>query len=229
MRESFNEYKKTIDSNLVPVEYLYSGDVNSSLNDDFYSETKTTPLTSPSVIINCLKKIYKESFDLVKQRSKEITIPDIPGGLDVGKLTSIMDSVLSYPNRYIFTSKESYKYLGYDKFLTNSTSALPGYFFEITKITGAHSRLYYSPEVEEEDDAYTIYATDHPFQSLVYVLQNMEYEILDDPESINLPINERNWIHKITYKLYDCKFSSVKLLIKNVTRIRDEKIKQILS
>ena len=140
-----------------------------------------------------------------------------------------MDSVLNYPNRYIFTSKESYKYLGYDKFLGTSTSALPAYFFEVTRITGAHSRIYYSPEVEEDVDVYTIYATDHPFQSMVYVLQNMEYEIIPEDENSNLPINERNWIHKITYKLYDCKFSSVKITIKNVSRIRNEKINQILS
>jgi hypothetical protein len=76
-------------------------------------------------------------------------------------------------------------------------------------------------EVEEEDDVFTIYATDHPFQSLVYSLQNMDYEI--DQQ------DENNWVHKISYTLYNCKFSAVKVLIKNVKKIRDEKINEILS
>lgn len=224
MRESFNEYKKTLDRALMSIEYLYAGDINSSLPQRSYFESKTSPLTSPSVIQNCIKQIYKDSFDIVKSRAKEITIPDVTGTpTEVGILTSKMDSMLSYPNKYIFTSKSSYNYIGFDSFRIDNSRGLPGYLYELTRIVGAHSRVYYSPEVEESDDSYTIYATDHPFQSMVYSLQNMEYIISQDP------INDMSWVHEVKYSLYDCKFSSVKIIIKNLGLLRNEKLNQILS
>lgn len=224
MRESFNEYKKTLDRALMSIEYLYAGDVNASLPQKSYCETKTNPLTSPSVIQNCIKQIYKDSFDIVKSRAKEVVIPDITGApTELNLLTSKMDSVLSYPNKYVFTSKSSYNYIGFDSFRIDNSRGLPGYLYELTRIVGAHSRVYYSPEVEEADDSYTIYATDHPFQSMVYSLQNMEYIITQDPT------NELDWIHEIKYSLYDCNFSAVKIVIKNVELLRNEKINQILS
>lgn len=222
MRESFNEYKKTLDRALMSIDYLYSGDINSTLTVNSYSEVKTNPLTSPIFIQNCIKQIYKESFDLIKQRAKEVVIPDVVGTpLEIKTLTSKMDSVLNYPNKFIFTSKSSYNYVGFDSFKIDNSRGLPGYLYELTRIVGAHSIIYYSPEVEEEDGIFTIYATDHPFQSLVYSLQNMDYEITQ--------VDDTNWIHKISYTLYDCKFSAVKVLIKNVKKIRDEKINEILS
>lgn len=228
MRESFNEYKKVLEKNLVSIDYLFSGDVNGS-SDMSYSEIKKNPLVSPSLIINCINKIYKESFDILKSRSKEIIIPqESDSNIDINFLISKIDTVLtSYP-RYLFTSKEAYKYLGYDKFHLDNTRPLPGYFYDLTKITGATSRIYYSPEIEEDKDVYTIYAADHPFQSLVYGLQNMEYTTECDLND-SIPINERDWKHTIKYKLYDCKFSAVKIVIKQISKIREEKLNQIFS
>jgi len=204
------------------IEYLYAGDINTSQSQSSYSETKANPLTSPSVIQNCIKQIYKESFDIIKLRAKEVVIPDITGTpIEIKLLTSKMDSVLNYPNKFVFASKSSYNYVGFDTFKIDTTRGLPGHFYELTRIIGAQSIVYYSPEVEEEDDVYNIYATDHPFQSMVYSLQNMEYEITQG--------SDNDWIHKINYTLYDCNFSAAKVVIKNVKRLRDEKINQILS
>ena len=232
VKESFNEYKKIVEKNIMSVDYLYSGDVVSSLSPSYYSEIRRNPLTSPSFIINCLKQIYSESFDLVKKRAREVSINNpspinIP--IDLTTLYRSSDSVLGTPSKFIFASKSTYKYLGYDNTF-GSSSALPSYFFEATRIVGAHSRSFFvSPEVEEEQDAYILYAVDSPFQSLVYSLQNMSYDINVVDDNSNLPLNERDWEHKMTYQLYDCKFSSVKVIIKNLTKVRDEKINQILS
>jgi hypothetical protein len=219
--ESFNEYKKTLDIALMNIDYLYSGDINSTLSLNSYSEIKTNQLTSPSFIQNCIKKIYKESFNIVKNKCKEVIIPNIGSPPKIKNIFSKIDSVLVNPNRYIFASKSSYNYIGFDSFKIDNSRGLPGYLYHLTKIVEAKSTIYYSPEVEEEDDAFILYATDQPFQSIVYSLQNMEYKISQ--------IDDNTWDHKIFYTLYDCKFSSVKIIIKNIIQIRDEKIKEILS
>jgi hypothetical protein len=226
VRESFSEYKKTLDQNILSIDYLYAGDINSSIYPIFtYSEVRNLPLTSPSFIISCIKQIYKNSFDLLKEKAVEVIIPE-SRSVDISQLLSKMDSILSHQCKYVFTSKSSYKYIGFDNISTNSNRGLPSYFYEMTRIVGAQSRIYISPEVEELEDIFTLYATDHPFQSMVYVIQNMEYEII--PESTDL-VNNKNWIHKISYTLYDCKFSAIKIIIKNISKIREEKINEILS
>lgn len=227
MRESFNDYKKTIERNILSIDYLYSGDINSSLPNSAYTEIKSGPLVSPSVIINCLKHIYTDSINILKSKSKEIVFNAPSNDVDISNLLSVIDSSLNYPCKYIFMSKSTYKYLGYDGIIPSTTSALPSYFFHATRITGANANIYISPDIEDVDDEYTLYACDKPFQSLVYSIQNMTYDTVISNE--DLPINERSWVHNIGYNLYDCKFSSVKVVIRNLRKIRDEKIKEIFS
>ena len=74
MRESFSEYKKVLEQNLMKVSHLYNGDVISSI-DSQYTEIKNSPLTSPSFIINSIVKIYQESIDIMIGKSKEYIIP----------------------------------------------------------------------------------------------------------------------------------------------------------
>ena len=74
MRESFSEYKKVLEQNLMKVSYLYNGDVISS-TDSQYIEIKNSPLTSPSFIINGIVNIYQESFNMVFSKSREFIVP----------------------------------------------------------------------------------------------------------------------------------------------------------
>ena len=139
------------------ISYLYNGDIISSC-DSQYSEIKNSPLTSPSFIINSIVNIYKESFNVAFNKSKEFIIP----------LESISDS----KNLNIF-----------DK-------------------------------ISELDI--------NSIQSLVYSIQNMDYTI----ESVN--DDNIEWKHTITYNLYDCKFNSYKLSIRDVSKLRIDKINKIL-
>jgi len=228
MRESFNDYKKTIERNILSIDYLYSGDINSSLSNGVYTEIKNGPLVSPSVIINCLKQIYTESIGILKSKAKEVIFNAPTNDVDIANLLSTIDSSLGHPCKYIFVSKSTYKYLGYDNISPSGyTSALPSYFFSMTKITGANTNIYISPDIDDAEDEYTVYASDKPFQSLVYSIQNMTYDTIISNE--DLPINERSWSHVVNYNLYDCKFSSVKVVIKNLRKMRDDKIKEIFS
>ena len=175
MRESFNEYKKTLESNLVSIDYLFSGDVISSV-DMSYSELKMNKSTSPSLIINCFEKIYKESFDILKSKSSEIVITQesLTVG-DVDQFISRVKDMTSLDYKYFFMSNKAFSYMGF-VFHLDEKRSLPGYFYRMT--SGNPVTFYFSPEIKDDDDTYIIYASDLPFQSLVYGIQNMDYSMI---------------------------------------------------
>jgi len=218
VRESFTEYKKTLEQNLMNISYLYNGDVISSI-DSQYTEIKNSPLTSPSIIINSIINIYQESFDIMKSKSKEFVIP-----LESLNDSNIFDKIseLSVKPLYIFCSDKSRKLFGIAK-SSNNTSAFPSYFYPIDKYVGINIDVFYSPLIKEENDELILYAVDNSIQSLVYSIQNMDYTIYpNDNENIE-------WKHTISYNLYDCKFNSYKLSIRDVSRLRNDKINKILN
>lgn len=211
------------------IPYLYDGDAISSI-DESYSEIKTTPLTSPTFIITTVIKIYNQSIKSMISKSKEIIIPEesiskstVFGGNILDKITDMGIKPL-----YIFASKKGYKLFGITK-KPEVNRAFPGYFYNIERFVGLNLDVFYSPLIEEEDGECILYVTDKSFQSLVYSIQNMEYRI--DPQNEingNKPYNEIEWLHTLDYKLYDCNYNSYKIIIKNVSKIREDKINQIL-
>ena len=75
MRESFTEYKKTLELNVINCSFIYAGDVINS-KDVFFQQIKNTPLTSPSFIRNCIIDIYNKSFQELILRSKDFVIAE---------------------------------------------------------------------------------------------------------------------------------------------------------
>lgn len=212
MRESFSEYKKTLEMNLMKITYLYDGDIISSVEKD-YSEIKTNPLTSPSFIINAIINIYNESFNNMVLKSREIIISEESTN-NPNWLYNIMPDSL-----YIFVSENGRKHLDGR---IESGHAFPGYFYNFgTYVTGCNiAKVYYSPIIEELEDERVYFITDKSIQSLVYSIQNMDYLIDQNGDG--------EWKHTIKYNLYDCKFNSYKLVVKNISKIRDDKINQVL-
>ncbi len=51
----------------------------------------------------------------------------------------------------------------------------------------------------------------------------MDYEIYSENNS------NSEWIHKMTYNIYDCRYNSYKIVVKNVSKIRQDKINSILN
>ncbi len=223
MRESFSEYKKTLEQNLINISYLYSGDIISSTNSN-YTEIKENPLTSPSFIINSIVNIYNQSFDQMINKSKEIIIAEESLKL---KGINIIDKIfeLGIKPIYIFSSEKGKNLFG--QFLKGkSTSAFPQYFYYLDKF--ANIEVFYSPLINEESDETVLYISDAPIQSLVYSVQNMEYSIDPTINGFTPNIPDR-WKHTISYKFYDCKFNSYKISIRNVSRLRNDKINKILN
>jgi len=222
VRESFTEYKKTLEQNLMNISYLYNGDVISSI-DSQYTEIKNSPLTSPTFMINSIVSIYQESFDIMKNKSKEFVIPE-ESIIGVGDKGNLFDKIseLGIKSNYIFCSDKGRKLFG-PILKSSPTSAFPYYFYSIDKIIGINVEIFYSPLIKEDDDEIILYVTDSSIQSLVYSIQNMDYKIEpNDEENIE-------WKHTMFYNLYDCRFNSYKLSIRNVSRLRNDKINKILN
>ncbi len=222
MRESFSEYKKTLEQNLMSISYLYNGDVISSV-DSHYVEIKNSPLTSPSFIINGIVNIYQESFKNMIDKSKEFVIP-FESINALGKQGSLIDRIteLGIKPVYIFCSDKGKKLFGITK-NPGTTSAFPPYFYNIDKYPHINLEIFYSPLIKEDDDESILYVVDNSIQSLVYSIQNMDYKI-EPNDDINA-----EWKHTMFYSLYDCRFNSYKLSIRNVSRLRNDKINKILN
>ena len=204
------------------VSHLYNGDVISSI-DSQYTEIKNSPLTSPSFIINSIVDIYQKSMDIMIGKSKEYIIP--LESMSKAKEINMFDKIseLGIKPLYIFCSDKSRKIFGLVKSKSN-TSAFSSYFYSIDKYVGMNVDVFYSPLVkDDDDDEMNLYVVDNSIQSLVYSLQNMDYVIE--------PIDNNNfeWKHTINYNLYDCRFNSYKISIKDVSKLRNDKINKILN
>ena len=227
MRESFDEYKKTIESNLVNFTYLYDGDVKSS-NKESYSEMCKHNNVSPTIIINCIIDIYNLSISKMINESIEYIIPS---DLKEVKSNAInhTGSILHYINdlhkdlnfdpTYIFTSINGQSMFLPIKSLPNN-KPFPDYFYELQKYNSKGYDLYLCPNIEDSVDEAFVYVIDKSIQSLVYSIQNMEY-------SINV-VNGL-YKHTISYDFYDCDFTCYKLVVRDLAKIRNIKIGKILN
>ena len=220
MRESFDEYKKTIESNISNISFLYNGDVLSSTNS-FYSQFKSSQSTSPSFIIRTIENIYNESFKMMDDRSETIVISKESIKLSAGGKGNIIDFIigeLKLKPTYIFTSEKSKTFFSSIKRLDN-TRSFPGYFYNIDRYNNINLEIFHSPIIEEDKGESIMYLVDAGIQSLVYSIQNMTYDV----EKF-----EDEWKHTINYTLYDCNYKSYKLIIKDLSKIREDKINKIL-
>lgn len=226
MRESFDEYKKTIESNFSNFTYLYDGDVKSS-SDESYSEIVTHRNTSPTVIINCIIDIYNLSINNMIKNSIDYIISDDLKSLKSnainhqGSILHHLDDLhkeLKFDPTYIFTSINGRSmFLPIKSLPTNKP--FPDYFYELQRYNNKGYDLYLCPVIEDSEDEVSIYVSDKSIQSLVYSIQNMDYVI-----------EEYNGLYKhtINYNFYDCDFRCYRLLVKDLLKIRDDKINRIL-
>jgi hypothetical protein len=222
MKESFDEYRNIIESNIMSISYLYSGDVISS-SDDFYKSFVNHNKTSPKFIIDALDYIYEKSIESMISRSTEIyKIVDFEKlNLNSYWLYDIINGIENFNPKYIFISEKNPIKFGLSQFSgikkvksIKSNRPFPDYFYNVTSLK--NMKLYRSPIIKEEEDEIIIYLTNKPIQSLVYSIQNMVYSI-----------NGNN--HKLEYKFYKCDYISYKLVVKNLQKIRNDKIESILN
>lgn len=223
MRESFSEYKKTLEQNLINLSYLYSGDIIRS-TDHIYSEIKNTPLTSPIFSIGSIVKIYEMSIQNLISNSKELVISE----------ESLINSTLIQKleefgtnSQFIFCSQKSSK-LFYGISMHHTSKPFPIYFYPKEKFTGINLSIYTSPIIDDDSDEMIFYTSDKPIQSLVYGLTNMDYTITPGDNADKEP-HSMTWTHEMAFKFYECDFQSYKVVIRNLSKIRNQKLNTILN
>ena len=228
MRETFEEYKSVIESNVMKFTYLYDGDVISS-TDETYSEILTHNSVSPNVIIRCIIDIYNKSIHHMINRSNELSVPLRPEVLLHKPDPKVPNNIFYFLDNleikplYVFCSENSQGMFGMVKKLKND--AFPGYMDFLERYNSKNYDLYLSPIIKDDiNDQVEIYVTDKSIQSLVYTIQNMDYLVEKVPGD---PRGE--YKHTIKYKFYDCDYKSYKLTVKNISRLREDKINQVLN
>jgi hypothetical protein len=212
MKETFDEYKNTIESNLMNLSYLYSGDVIAQKKDT-YKENINHSKVSPSVIINSIEQIYNESIKemLIKSKGTQIVSFDFDKVDKNGKwLIGILDNIRikDFSSKYIFTNIGVLSRLGITA--DNKNKPFPSHFYSVK------SDIYVNDLIEYSDNEIVVYLVDRPIQSLVYTIQNMSYIISD-----------KN--HTIEYDFYHCDYKSYKVIIKDISKYRNDRIDSILN
>lgn len=213
---SFSEYKKSLEDILQNISFLYSGDVISSEERTITMKLKHSSL-SPSIIRAVLLDIYVDSMKEMYKKSSEVSL-DFNEFKDVYQLFDVFNSprFLFYSNNSKLNIDFAYKNLESDDF-----QFLPTYFTQTHRLMsyGKDVLTYFSPEIEDTVNCYKIYISDSPIQSLVWSLQNMSYDIEDC---------KNYYKHTLRYNFYNCDFKSTNFMIKNICKLRDEKIDTLL-
>jgi hypothetical protein len=213
MRESFDEYRSIIETNLVEVSYLYSGDIISYSDEEFTNNISHSK-TSPRFIIDVIDFIYEKSIksmiskSILVERCLDFNKLDI-NGYWVSEIVNSLDNIKS--DSFVFIG--DVKNIGIIK--GNNKKPFPDYFYDIKNL-GNSNKLYKCPYIDVISDEITLYIVDKPIQSLVYSIQNMTYDI-----------NKNS--HTLKYKFYQCDYSSYKLVIKDISKMRNDKIDFILN
>lgn len=224
MRESFSEYKKTIESNLIQIPFLYSGDVIKSKIQSF-NETRDKPLTSPSFIIKCINDIYEKSFFEMMSRSQTLIVSEesLIGVNFISKLEE-----LNIGHNFIFMTGRNRNLFG-DINQIDNNKPFPKFFYEVKKYVNKNVSVFLSNLIIEEGKETVIYVTNRPIQSLVYSIQNMEYKITPHIDNDIRDSHLMKWNHTIDYPYYNCDYDCYKIVIKNISEIRHQKINKILN
>ena len=220
MMESLDSYKKTLEDYLQKVDFIYSGDVTKSENISFMCGSKEFVYSS-TLIRSVMIDIYNWSFSKMIDNSKEIIIHRN----NFTDIYNLIDSIPNFDPKILFYSKNSNLNLNLGSHVLEEEDGkgyLPSYFNRRFKLMsfGKEVSAYYSPQIEDDVDDCCFYLVDKSIQSMVWIIQNMTYNI-----NRGLISNE----HYIKYPIYHCDYESYKIRVVNTQKLREDKINSILN
>ncbi len=217
MKEDFIDIKKELELVISNFEYLYSGDIISS-KDEKLSDNLI--IKKPS--INLLKKVIDNIYNIsINNMINSINSSNkINANFDKGlnHIDSLFNELpIGFKWKYVFLSNG----LNYKKIPNSKNNLFPDYYYRKIKnipdkLNYGNVKVYNLPEHHTIKDEYNIYVVDNPIQSLVYVMQNMKYEIL------------KNGLHSVEYNYYICDYICYNISIKDIKKLRSDKFKNLL-
>ena len=222
MKESFEEYKKTLEKALVNSPFLYSGDVSKLDKTILYSEDMSNDLMSPDFIVRSFSEIYKETIK--NFFSKEYN--SVVSNLDAMSLSKTLNNI---PARFMIAPISSYNAIS-TMWDTEKYHPFPDYFYPINKLSmnsliNKPIKLHYSPQIgyynvpEELEGSYRFWAIDRPIQSLLWTIQNMEYQI---------DKSDDGWRHTMALPIYDCQYDVLHIKLRDIQKFRNKLIGEII-
>lgn len=204
--KDFLDYKDLLEKELIDVSCLYSGDVINTENNEV-SKLIGSNTFDKSFVNSVLVLIYEKSIEKMFEKSEVKIIRD--DGLN--KLDDIIPN-FSVRNRMTFVNKKYKKRLLVGITQEKNKKILPSYFYHLSE----HNDFYYSPLIDKSTYEDVLYIVQNPIQAFVYSLQNMEYIIEEKGDII---------LHTIKYNFYDCDYKSLKIIIRDLQKYRNAKLK----
>lgn len=213
------DYKKTLEDFLQKIDFIYSGDVLSSVDKTYVQKLKQSSF-SANLCKDMMIDIYNWSFNNMISNSKEVIIHR-SNFIDVYDL---IDKMTINP-KILFYSQNSNLNLSLGSHVLENEDGngyLPNYFTRRFKLMsqGVEVSAYYSPLIDDTVDDCRFYLVDRPIQSMVWSLQNMNY-------SINRSFSSNEHVVKIP--IYNCDYQSYRIRVVNTQKLREDKINSILN
>jgi hypothetical protein len=219
MKQTFSDYKKQLEDYLIKLDFIYSGDVIKSEQKIFFKESKNKNF-SAVFLSEIMCDIYNWSFNKMIEKSKELVIHR-------NKFNDVYDLMNDYSlnPKILFYSKNSNLNLNLGRHLiegSDDKGYLPDYFMRRFKLMsfGKEVSAYYSPLIEDSEDDCNFYLVDRPIQSMVWSLQNMEYDVIDIGSVYE---------HHVNFPIYHCDYDVYKIRVIDTQKIREEKINTLLN
>lgn len=212
MKETFSEYKETIENNLSNFTYLSDGDIISG-ERMYINKYIINDSISPSFIIKCIDEIYLKSINLMMDKSIPIFIKEDIKHLNKKVLFKYIED-FGFINPIIFLSNNSRFLFTYNQ--PYNQGPFPIYFYSYN--TGPNLN-YISPCIKDSVDEIFIFIVDKSIQNLTYSIQNMDYYVRKDGNGYN---------HILEYDFYNCDFTCYKIICRDIKKMRNDKINKIL-
>lgn len=223
--KEIKDYPKTWENFIQDRKFLYAGDIISSQDMNFQMKLSHSS-QSPEFFKQFLIEVYEKSIQNVFTKAEEVKINCVVESLE--HLTNLAPQILNY--EYVYISHLSVLKLN-KKWGTNLlipskryTGILPDFFYSklIYRIPNYDLDLFETPLIKDTEDCLDFYFVNNPIQSLLWILQNCDYEITKEKFKMN-------YKHSINYPLYDCDFKVIKISIKNIEKLRDDKLNKLLN
>lgn len=213
----FDTYKKSLEDILVNIDFIYSGDIISSIEKKFHDKLNHSSI-SAKFARDVLVEIYNYSVTSMFEKSEEIIVHrnSFKNPYELIDMIPISPKILFYSVNTNLNLNLSSNIIEPD-----GKGHLPEYFNRRFKIDphGRDISAYFCPLIEDDVDDFHFYISDKPIQSMVWSLQNMEYNIVKGFSS-----NE----HIIKIPFYSCDYKSYRIRVVNTQKLREDKINSIL-
>lgn len=207
----FIKYKEKLEKELLDIDYLYSGDVKTEYPINHYEKYKI--INNDELDKKFINEVILDIYEKSILQMMDIAIEFVSIDNKYSKVHSIIREN-NINSNFVFVNKNG------KKTILNMSNVnikrykhiLPRYFFKLYD----EANIYLCPFIKNVSYENDIFLVDKPIQSMVYILQNMRYEIDKVGDK---------WKHIIKYDLYDCDYTSYKIVLRDIQKYRNKQLK----